>query len=350
MTETTGLPEEPTPRPMWRTVRSVAGYALAITFLLFIFPPGFVFVPTLIFVCTLRNGQAGAWSSFALSLLLVSPYLYLLLTNPAGLQIQNPADARLEAALATALLLAICVPALLIVPFMRRGDSFGSLLVLALGFAAAGLGLSEAGFRLLNGFSPYSDQLSRANGTAAQLGQVYQKLGVPIDVAAIQHAMSFATLVLPASFLIEISVVFIISILLFARLKSWREYATRQTAGGPPVSLYRFRNFSLPDWVLFLFIAGAAAPFVSGDLQVVCANLLALVIFLYLMQGLAVLRSLSLRVARTAPAILLGWAGLLMLTVAGIAPFALGIAGLFDPFFDFRNYKRKDDSHESHTD
>jgi len=41
---------------------------------------------------------------------------------------------------------------------------------------------------------------------------------------------------------------------------------------------------------------------------------------------------------------------LLLLTAAG-SPLLLALAGLFDPFFDFRHFtKRKDDSDESHFD
>ena len=40
-----------------------------------------------------------------------------------------------------------------------------------------------------------------------------------------------------------------------------------------------------------------------------------------------------------------------LLTLTGVGPLLLGLAGLFDPFFDFRHFKkRKDDSHESHSD
>ena len=39
-----------------------------------------------------------------------------------------------------------------------------------------------------------------------------------------------------------------------------------------------------------------------------------------------------------------------VLTLFGIGPLLLSIGGLFDSFFDFRHFKRKDDSHESHID
>jgi hypothetical protein len=48
-----------------------------------------------------------------------------------------------------------------------------------------------------------------------------------------------------------------------------------------------------------------------------------------------------------------GWMMLAFLTLltAGVPVLLLGVAGLFDSFFDFRHFKkRKDDSHESHSD
>ena len=39
-----------------------------------------------------------------------------------------------------------------------------------------------------------------------------------------------------------------------------------------------------------------------------------------------------------------------LLTLTGIGPLLLSIAGLFDSFFDFRKFKRKDHSDESHLD
>ena len=48
---------------------------------------------------------------------------------------------------------------------------------------------------------------------------------------------------------------------------------------------------------------------------------------------------------------MLGWLLLVFLTITGVGPLLLGVAGLFDPFFDFRHFKkRKDDSNESHSD
>jgi hypothetical protein len=124
---------------------------------------------------------------------------------------------------------------------------------------------------------------------------------------------------------------------------------------GTDVSLatpYLFRNLAFPDWLLFAFIIGGVSPLMKGVVQHVGANILAVVIFLYLVQGLAIFRSLLVTFGAGLAASLLAYAMLGVLTVVGgIAPLLLSMAGLFDSFFDFRHFmKRKDDSDESHSD
>ena len=48
--------------------------------------------------------------------------------------------------------------------------------------------------------------------------------------------------------------------------------------------------------------------------------------------------------------IFLAYVFLGVLTITGISPLVLSIAGLFDSFFDFRKFNRKDHSDESHSD
>jgi hypothetical protein len=75
------------------------------------------------------------------------------------------------------------------------------------------------------------------------------------------------------------------------------------------------------------------------------------VLFLYLLQGLAIFRSLLAAIGINGVGLLFAFLLLGFLTfTAGVAPILLTIAGLFDSFFDFRKFRRKDDSNESHTD
>jgi hypothetical protein len=137
---------------------------------------------------------------------------------------------------------------------------------------------------------------------------------------------------------------------MIVRLRVWRERA--EVRGDSPELLraYLFRNLSLPEWLLFAFVLGGLTPIATGVAQQVAANVLAIVVFLYLLQGLAIIRSMLASAGASLGSVLFAFLLIGFLTVAMIAPLPLSITGLFDSFFDFRHFKRKDDSHESHTD
>src|SRR5436190_1167991 len=135
-------------------------------------------------------------------------------------------------------------------------------------------------------------------------------------------------------------------VLMIGRLRSLFEFAAKRKLTAPGV--YLFRNFALPEWALFAFILGGVAPLLKGTLQAVSANMLMVAVFLFLLQGFALLRFLLASAG-------VGFIGALFAFgftfITGVGPMLLGVAGLFDPFFDFRHYKkRKDDSHEGHSD
>jgi hypothetical protein len=71
-------------------------------------------------------------------------------------------------------------------------------------------------------------------------------------------------------------------------------------------------------------------------------------VVLYVRPGFALLRFLLAAVGVGFVGALIGS---MLVVFSVIGPLLLGLAGLFDPFFDFRHFKnRKDDSHESHSD
>jgi len=226
------------------------------------------------------------------------------------------------------------------------------VLITAVLISVSGLAATEAVMRQGYGFSPYREQVARAHQTAAQFITAYEKAGVPPDgVRVLTKWMNIGVSCLPAFFLIDIIVVFVLSLVMFGRLKAWREFVNRRDANadrGPIAAAYLFRNFSLPEWLLFAFIIGGLTPLASGMLQKVAANILAVVTFLYLLQGLAIFRSLLVAVGAGFGGVMFGYLLLGILTITGIAPILLSIAGLFDSFFDFRHFKRKDHSDESH--
>jgi len=223
--------------------------------------------------------------------------------------------------------------------------------VLLLIGSIAGLAVTELGSRELLSFSPYAAQVAQAEKTSAEFVKAYQAKGMPADMVSLaERWIGYSTFVLPGVILINISLVFLLSLLMLGRLKAWRELAA-QRAGSEALGAYLFRNFSLPDWLLFAFVLGGLTPLAHGMLQKVAANVLAVVAFLYILQGLAIFRFVLVAMNAGLAGTMLGWVLLGFLTITGVGPLLLGVAGLFDPFFDFRHFKkRKDDSNESHSD
>jgi hypothetical protein len=133
---------------------------------------------------------------------------------------------------------------------------------------------------------------------------------------------------------------------MLGRLRAWREHALANL--GEDGNVYLFRRLSLPDWLLFVFLIGGLTPIVKGAAQIAAANVLMVVAFLYLIQGLAIFRAWVAGMPLTG--LLFSYMALAFLTVFGVAPLMLSVGGLFDSFFDFRKLNRKDHSDESHSD
>ncbi len=323
--------------------RSVGGYGLLMA-LMFI-SPLFVFVPAAIFACGARNRRVAAVVALAIGTAIAA----LLAVQTGRAPSSTAADAVMGYAYLAALVAGVAVPALIVLPMVERGEAFGRVLMIALLASMAGLGATEVGTQLVAHFSPYREQVVRAHQTAAQFVVAYQKAGMPSDaVSTLRHWMDLGISCLPAFFLIDVTLVFVLSVVMFGRLRAWRQFLVTPNPEGPPAGVYLFRNLSLPDWLLFAFVAGGLTPLASGMLQKVAANILAVVTFLYLLQGLAIFRSLLVAVGAGFMGVLFGYLLLIFLTITGIAPLLLSIAGLFDSFFDFRHFRRKDHSDESH--
>jgi uncharacterized protein YybS (DUF2232 family) len=204
--------------------------------------------------------------------------------------------------------------------------------------------------RTVAGFSPFAQQVTEARVDATKLVVALQAAGLPSDViAAMKRWSEVRVFCLPAFLLISVVIVFVLSLVLFGRLQSWRALVERRQAAAG-TSPYLFRNLSLPEWLLFAFVIGGLSPLASGMPQRIGANVLALVSFLYLLQGLAIFRSFLAAAGAGFTSIFLAYIFLGILTITGISPLVLSIAGLFDSFFDFRKFNRKDHSDESHSD
>lgn len=327
---------------MGRLLRSVIGYSLLTA--LMIVTPMLVFVPAALFHCAIRNGRRAAWATLLIAVSLACLYVA---SMPAA-----PADAvKMAWTYLAGVTLGVALPAMAALPMVERGEKFGRVLVFLLIGGVIGLAVTELGSRALIDWSPFAAQVAQAKQTSAEFVQLYREKGMSADMVRLaEQWIGYSTFVLPAVMMINVSLVFILSLLMFGRLKAWRELNARRGDSGA-LGAYLFRNFSLPDWLLFAFLLGGLTPIAHGMLQKVAANVLTLVAFLYILQGLAIFRFVLVAMGAGFAGTALGWMLLAVLMITGVGPLLLGVAGLFDPFFDFRHFKkRKDDSHESHSD
>ena len=342
MTETSTMQPEPVTlpgRPFGRLALSIAGYALLLSLMLI--SPLFVFVPAAIFNSAIRNGRAATIGSIIVASLVA--WMVAMQPSPATAH----ADVMMGYAYVIALVAAVALPSMLVQPLVERGAPFGRVLLIAVVLAMLGLTATEVGMRAAVHFSPGHEQVVRVEQMAGQFVAGYQKSGAPSDViAALRASTRLAVLCAPGFLLAEIAVVFVLSLVMFGRLRAWRQFVAQREGGLAIAPSYLFRNLSLPDWLLFAFVFGGLAPLTSGLLQSVSANVLAVTAFLYLLQGLAIFRWLLIAVGAGPIGSLFAW-GMIALMLP-IAMLLLSIAGLFDSFFDFRKFKRKDSSDESH--
>lgn len=325
-----------------RQVRSVAGYSLLMALMIKLAVP--VFVPAVVLYCGIRFGRRSA----AVALLAAT------VLSTASFAVGGYAQdlARLAYAFSIGAALTLGVPALVAIPFVKRGEAFGRVLMILLAASAFGMVLTEVLFRVVGGYSPYAMDVAQAREGLAQMVTVYRTNGVPVDVVQVvlRWGNYYSNTLITGALLMTVTINFTLSLLMVGRLPAGRALTAGNTSGssGVATGAYRMRNLSLPDGVLFLFVFGGLAPLATGIAHTIAANALMLAVFLYILQGLALLRFVLASLG-------VGFIGALLVflvtvfTVVGLLP--VGLAGLFDPFFDFRHFKkRKDDSHESHSD
>ena len=340
-TETAAIPG----RTFGRSMRYVSGYAILIAVMLV--SPLFVFLPAALWHCIVRNGRRIAWSSLFIGTAVAG----LLAVAGANAPQVTVTEANTGLAYLVALVLAVALPSMAVSSMVERAESFGRILLSAILLSCVGLAATEISMRTVAGFSPFAQQVVEARVDATKLVVALKAAGLPSDViAAMQRWSEVRVFCLPAFLLISVVIVFVLSLVLFGRLQSWRALVERRQAAAATTSPYLFRNLSLPEWLLFAFVIGGLSPLASGMPQRIGANLLAVVSFLYLLQGLAIFRSFLAAAGAGFTSIFLAYVFLGVLTITGISPLVLSIAGLFDSFFDFRKFNRKDHSDESHSD
>jgi hypothetical protein len=333
-------PLAPPIRPVGRRVLSIAAHiVLAVTLL--VVAPLAVFLPAVLFHCGARNGRRAAWL-----VLVAASAIVLLLVVPGAQDPHNAAVMNGNLSFFLGLVLAIGLPSVLALPLIERGERFGRVLLFALLASLGGMLATEVVMQLAASYSPYTAQLAATHEITAKALDFYGKNGLGADnIRVLRKWMNLGAFVLPGFILIDAVVIFVLSLVLFVRLPAWRQFAERRNLPNP--AAYLFRNLALPEWLLFAFVIGGVSPLLSGMPQRIGASVLAVVAFLYMLQGLAVFRAFV--AAASAGFALFAWGALLLLTVGGVGPVLLAIAGLFDSFFDFRHFNRKDSSDESHS-
>ncbi len=332
MTAENSTPMEPVllsqPQPSRHLMRSIAFHALATAFM-FVSPLR-PFVPAALISCGLRNGQ------FAAGVVLVLAATIFGILGLAAFPLVT------FASLLSSLLLEIGIPAWLGTALMRRGASFGRVLLLMVATSVAGSFAGEALVRSTISHSPYQAIVANFRSDAAGSAALYKQWGFPKEAVQTMDTVSrlIADSFMPF-FLTAITIImFTLSIVMIPRLP----------AGRSTGATYLFRSLAFPDQLLFVFVLAGLSPLVHGTARMVGLNILATVIFLYFLQGLAIFRAMVVKLNLRMMGNALAYMGLVLFTLYGLAPFVLFLAGLFDSFFDFRNLNRKDVTHESDLD
>ncbi len=327
MTETGTIPVAGATSAGGPSARSILLHGLAAA-LMFVSPLT-LFVPAAVLSSGLRNGRRGLWLSTAGAAALLA-LLGSAIGTPAG---YTPV---------ARMLLEIGVPSALGLELVLRGGLFGPVLLATIAAGFGGFGLVELSMRALASYSPYQAIVENFRTASASSIEAYRGAGIPAEAISMMQriAAAVADSYIPVLIAIVTVLTFALSYTMLPRLRSGRTMVPR----------FLFRNLAFPDALLFAFVAGGLAPLATGTLRTVGFSVLALVAFLYMMQGLAVLRfqhvRMRLRLLATTFAMLM----IAVLALYGVTPVVLFLIGLFDPFFDFRHLHRKEAPHESDSD
>jgi hypothetical protein len=309
------------------SARSIMLHGLAAA-LMFVSPLT-MFVPAAVLSSGLRNGRRGLWLSTGAAAALLA-----LLASAIGSPAAHTPVARM--------LLEIGLPSALGLELVLRGGLFGPVLLATIAASLGGFGLVEIVMRTFASYSPYEAIVANFRTAAAASIDSYRTAGIPSDAVAMMERISTAVAdsYMPVLIAIVTILTFALSYTMLPRLRSGRALASR----------FLFRYLAFPDPLLFAFVAGGLAPLARGPVRTVGLSLLAVVAFLYMLQGLAVLRFRHVRSGMRILATTFAMLMIVLLALYGVTPAILFLLGLFDPFFDFRHLHRKEVPHESDSD
>ncbi len=235
----------PPVRTLGKRLRSTLGYVILATLMLV--TPLFVFLPAALFHCAIRNGRRASW----IVLPLAAGITLLLLIPAAHAPQTTAAQANSSYSYLLGVVLAIGLPALLVMPMVERGERFGRVLLFALLLAVGGMLATEVIVQATMSFSPYAEQVAGARETTASFTAAYVKAGVPSEaIRFLRKWMNIGIFVLPAFLLIDVAVVFVLSLVMLGRLPSWRQFALALIVPAP--ATYLVRNVSRQCCLLFV--------------------------------------------------------------------------------------------------
>jgi hypothetical protein len=324
---------------LWMVV-AVGGYALLLASMMA--SPLTIFVPAVVFVCAARYG----WRAATVVLILAGGALVALAVRFAQTPLDGPHDMSQNLILFLGPFLSLGVPALLVLPLVQRRVAFGHVLVTAVILGMAALGAIELVARSTSGISPHAVELEVWRTALTQAPKSNPAAWSPDTLQTLQRFSAALLYCFEALRATLIVLTFTFSLVLFGRVQAWREFARNHELSAPVA--YTFRGLVLPEWMLLVFVAAGLSPLATGMLRHIGLNVIAVIGILYLLQGLAIVRWFIAAVGVSFLGAFVVYGILLLLTP--ISELLLSIAGLFDSFFDYRHFNRKDSTHEGHSD
>ncbi|HEX9160103.1 MAG TPA: hypothetical protein VF980_00220, partial [Thermoanaerobaculia bacterium] len=224
-------------RPFSRVARSVAGYSVATALMLV--SPLLVFAPASLFHCAMRNGRRAAWATAIVASALAGVYFMQVAGSASGSQVKMVYSSFIG------IVLSVALPSMLAVPLVERRDQFGTVLTFSLVCSAIGLGLTEVIMRATS-FSPYAVQFADATRLANSMADANRGLAAQSSMGrAALWLLTHSPVVLPAMILLDLALVFILSLMMFGRLSVWRTFAATRVPDSETRRAYLFRNLAL---------------------------------------------------------------------------------------------------------
>jgi uncharacterized protein YybS (DUF2232 family) len=202
--------------------------------------------------------------------------------------------------------------------------NFGLVLLLAVGYA------------ITQGVDLHGQILKGIAASINQTAQLYQKSGISgEDLKNLQEGLRQAGVLIgkiyPALLLLSLATIAIMNLAALARISARLPN---------PVLLGDFRKFRNPDQLVWLFIAAGFGLLASNpEIKGAAWNLMIVTLFLYFMQGLAVIEHLFARYNIKG---FMRWFFYILIFLQPYLTIAVALLGVFDLWGDFRTPKQQE--------